>query len=170
MWNNLRFLATERSHLQAPTVEREAQGLDLAAIRRAAALLQGTHDFASFQSQGGRINTVRTLLSCQVYRFAGGVSVDANHKSQNLPRCVLEPLVSTRYEEGRWSGAKSLAKLKASGVEEAEGDTAWLSAETLPDRLIIVLEGAGFLYNMCRILAGTLLETGTGTRTEASVM
>ncbi|ALC88372.1 tRNA pseudouridine synthase A [Bacillus sp. FJAT-18017] len=32
------------------------------------------------------------------------------------------------------------------------------------DRLVMVFSGNGFLYNMVRILTGTLLEVGTGTR------
>ena len=74
-------------------------GLDLQAMRRAAAQLVGTRDFASFQSKGGRSTTVRTLHRCDVLY-------------------------------------------------------------TQADGLTFVLEGDGFLYNMVRIVAGTLVEIG----------
>jgi hypothetical protein len=93
-------------------------------------------------------------------------------QEQSLPNCVLEPMVATRYEDGRWSGAKALAKEKAADGrvdDEQEISGRWLSAEVLPDRVTFVVEGAGFLYNMVRIIAGALLEVGTGLRTEASV-
>ena len=37
------------------------------------------------------------------------------------------------------------------------------------DEVIISVTGNGFLYNMVRIIAGTLLEVGTGLRTVESV-
>jgi len=82
--------------------------VDVEAMRRAGALLEGRRDFASFQSKGGRSTTVRTLHRCDV----------------------------------RWC--------------EGEG-------------LAITLEGDGFLYNMARIVAGTLLQVGVGCRSASSV-
>lgn len=75
--------------------------LDVDAMRAAAGLLVGTHDFASFARPGhGRDNTVRTVHDCSV--------------SSRGPRIVI-------------------------GVE-----------------------GSGFLWNMVRIIAGTLIEVGLG--------
>lgn len=77
--------------------------LDLAAMREAAALIAGTHDFACFQSAGGnpRETTVRTVYSLEVL------------KGQD-------------------------------------------------DDIVIEITGDGFLYNMVRIIAGTLVEAGQG--------
>lgn len=75
--------------------------LDLEAMRKAAAYVQGEHDFASFCAAGSQAQTtVRTVYSCEV--------------------C-------------------------------AEGE-----------EVVIRITGAGFLYNMVRILAGTLAEIGKG--------
>ena len=83
--------------------------LDLEAMRRAASLLTGTHDFAAFAAAGhGRQSTVRTIFSCDVTPVS-------------------------------------------------------------PDRLRIDVSGNGFLWNMVRILAGTLVEIGRGRRTPESV-
>lgn len=78
--------------------------LELEAMRLAAERLQGSNDFASFQSKGGRSTTVRTLYRCDV-----------------------------RLGEGD------------------EGCT-------------FTLEGDGFLYNMVRIIVGTLIQVGLGRR------
>jgi len=40
--------------------------LDVARMQAAAALLEGTHDFAAFQAKGGRVTTVRTIFKCAV--------------------------------------------------------------------------------------------------------
>ena len=78
--------------------------LDVDAMRRAAAHVTGTRDFASFQSAGGqpRQTTVRTVSSLEIDRRG--------------------------------------------------------------DDIIMEIAGDGFLYNMVRIIAGTLVETGLGLR------
>ncbi|CAK0867514.1 unnamed protein product [Prorocentrum cordatum] len=72
-------------------------------MRAAAGCLLGRHDFASFQSKGGRASTVRTLYRCDV-------------------------------------------------AEGGDGS------------LTVTLEANGFLYNMVRIIVGTLIEVGMGKR------
>lgn len=75
--------------------------LDIPAMRDAARLLAGTHDFASFARAGhGRENTIRTVHNCSVSRRG--------------------PL------------------------------------------LVIGVEGSGFLWNMVRIIVGTLIQVGIG--------
>ncbi|WP_419024993.1 tRNA pseudouridine(38-40) synthase TruA [Emergencia sp.] len=77
--------------------------LDLAAMRQAASLIVGTHDFACFQAAGGnpRETTVRTVFSLDVFHREDG-------------------------------------------------------------HIVIEITGDGFLYNMVRIIAGTLVEVGQG--------
>jgi tRNA pseudouridine38-40 synthase len=75
--------------------------LDIDAMKAAAGMLVGTHDFASFARPGhGRVNTVRTVLDCSV--------------SYRKPK------------------------------------------------LIISVESRGFLWNMVRIIVGTLVDIGLG--------
>ena len=77
------------------------KNLDIDAMKAAAKMLMGTHDFASFARPGhGRVNTVRTVSDCSV--------------SYRRPK------------------------------------------------LIISVAGKGFLWNMVRIIAGTLVEVGLG--------
>jgi tRNA pseudouridine38-40 synthase len=100
------FLSDYRYHVR--------DQLDTAAMKRAAAQIVGTHDFACFQAAGGeeRETTVRT-----VYRV------------ELTERCL---------EEGFFP--------------EEEG------AHVLD----IDVTGDGFLYNMVRIMAGTLVDVGSG--------
>ena len=82
--------------------------LDVAAMQEAAALLEGTHDFASFQASGTKITeTSRTLERLTLTDLGGELRLDA--------------------------------------------------------------EGDGFLRNMVRIIAGTLMEVGAGHRRADSV-
>jgi len=83
-------------------VHHVRQELNVEAMRTAAALFVGEHDFAAFAKAGhGRESTVRTVLACDVARFGdAGVAID--------------------------------------------------------------ISGSGFLHNMVRIIAGTLVEVGRG--------
>lgn len=86
--------------------------LDAGAMERAAALLEGEHDFASFaQINHGRASTVRRIFRCRIERTLR---------------------------------------------DDASG------AATPGERIVIRVSGSGFLYNMVRIVAGTLLEVGRG--------
>jgi tRNA pseudouridine38-40 synthase len=105
--------------------------LELEPMQRAAALLVGTHDFASFaQVSHGRKTTVRTVFACGVEEQREGQWAMGN---------------------GQWAGS-------------AEGASALASR-----RFVIRVRGDGFLYNMVRILAGTLMEAGRGAFEPARV-
>lgn len=86
-------------------VHHVREELDADAMREAAALFVGEHDFAAFAKAGhGRESTVRTVFACEVARQGdAGVSIDVS--------------------------------------------------------------GGGFLHNMVRIIAGTLVEVGRGRLT-----
>jgi tRNA pseudouridine38-40 synthase len=83
--------------------------LDLAAMQEAGRLLEGTHDFKSFQASGGEIkpSTVRTIHSVKVGREGQAVFIEVT--------------------------------------------------------------GNGFLYNMVRIIAGTLAEVGLGRKAPGDI-
>jgi tRNA pseudouridine38-40 synthase len=97
-----------RPPLFADLVWHRWQKLDVAAMAAAAALLVGTHDFASFAKPGhGRENTVRTVHQCTIH-----------HR---------------------------------------------------PPKLIIGVAGSGFLWQMIRIIVGTLVEVGLGRRQPSDI-
>jgi tRNA pseudouridine38-40 synthase len=96
--------------------------LDVEAMRRAAEVLRGRHDFHSFESDWpNRMSSVRTITQLSVARVS----------SHFFP-------------------------LWENGVEE--GDYIWLD-----------VEADGFLYNMVRAIAGTLMNVGRGYWPEAKV-
>ena len=95
VWNSDKPCVFERRY-----VTRFPEGLDVAAMRRAAKHLEGTHDFAAFHTGHAKKSTVRRIDSIEILRDG---------------------------EEVR-----------------------------------LFFRGDGFLYNMARILAGTLLEAGAG--------
>jgi len=100
IWN-----AIDRPPFFADLAWHRHHELDVEAMRRAANMLVGEHDFASFCKPGhGRMSTVRNLYSCQI--------------SQRGPKMIF-------------------------GVE-----------------------GNGFLWQMVRIIVGTLVEVGMGRRRE----
>jgi tRNA pseudouridine38-40 synthase len=104
VWNG-----QSRSPLRATRAYHVPSALDLEAMRRAAALLLGTHDFSAFQTAGSAVrSTVRTLERLDV--------------------------------EG-----------------EPRGE------------ITLLVEGDGFLRQMVRILAGTLIEVGLGRRDAAGL-
>ena len=119
--------------------EEEASGggsFDIKAMREAAKLIVGTHDFACFQAAGGtpRETTVRTIFDLRVRR-----------EDEDCPYPPNTPLVNG---------------MDISNVPEHN----WL-----PGDLVIEVTGDGFLYNMVRIIVGTLVEVGQGRRTVDSV-
>jgi len=104
IWNG-----ESRSPLRAARAHPVPSALDVEAMRRAAALLLGTHDFAAFRTAGSSVHsTVRTLERLDV-------------------------------------------------VAEPRGE------------IDLLVAGDGFLRQMVRILAGTLIEVGLGRRDAAGL-
>ena len=104
IWNG-----ESRSPLCATRAHHVPSALDLEAMRRAAALLLGTHDFAAFQTAGSAVR----------------------------------------------STVRSLERLDVEGEPRGE--------------ITLLVEGDGFLRQMVRILAGTLIEVGLGRRDAAGL-
>lgn len=118
------------------------QRMDVEAMRAAAAEIVGTHDFKAFAAAGhGRLTTVRTVFGCDV------------------------------LEEGiEGSGDQGI------GTEDANAPVAWPrqggltgEADGPVQKLVIRVWGNGFLWNMVRIIAGTLVEAGKGRCTPERV-
>ncbi|MBR5925940.1 MAG: tRNA pseudouridine(38-40) synthase TruA [Firmicutes bacterium] len=96
--------------------------LDLDAMRKAAAKIEGTHDFKSFETAGSTVHdsTVRTVYS---------VKIEAE-------------------------------KVKPEAGASAQGGDADPRESFDPLSIKISVEGDAFLYNMVRIIVGTLVEVG----------
>ncbi|MCE2967313.1 MAG: tRNA pseudouridine synthase A [Phycisphaerales bacterium] len=121
------------------------RGLDVGAMDRAAQALVGEHDFAAFAAAGhGRLSTVRTIHELRVR--------------------AVEPLAGTGSSGGftRAEGAAVVGGLAAGGLAGG-GDGAQA------ERIVLSISGSGFLWNMVRIIAGTLMQVGLGQRSVEDV-
>jgi len=120
--------------------------LDLARMQEAAGMLVGEHDFAAFaQINHGRTTTVRTIFACSVEQ------VRPPHPN---------PLPRRGEGAGLGGGCSEKTPSVTFGDSSPAGDGgAERDAEC---RFVIRVSGSGFLYNMVRIIAGTLMEVGRG--------
>ncbi|MEX2219613.1 MAG: tRNA pseudouridine synthase A [Phycisphaerales bacterium] len=119
--------------------------LDAATMNAAAAHFVGEHDFAAFAAAGhGRQSTVRTVYACRVTELP-------------VSRGVAAPVTSAPGHPAPGGDAPAHAE----GGSHAEPGRS--------RRLVIEVSGNGFLWNMVRIIAGTLVEAGRGKLTPADI-
>lgn len=126
--------------------------LNIEAMRRACQAFLGEHDFASFCAAGAQVQTtVRKIYSLEV---------------------ECRPLTEAGTPVPPASGEAANAAAGESGeqvqqAQPASGETAipaagGTNARSADQLLTIRVKGNGFLYNMVRIIAGTLVEVGRG--------
>lgn len=126
--------------------------LNIEAMRRACQAFLGEHDFASFCAAGAQVQTtVRTIYSleveCRPLTEAGTPVPPASGEAVNAAAGKSgEQVQQTQPASGETA-------IRAAGGANAG------SADQL---LTIRVKGNGFLYNMVRIIAGTLVEVGRG--------
>ena len=136
---------------------------DVDKMRRAAQYLVGEHDFKSFCSVHTQaLTTVRTITEIEVIerpceeeriaeRVAEGAPVPAEYADAFTAGIAEGAPVPMEGESG------SAATAKGSGAKKVNAPKA-----VSPREIIIRVSGTGFLYNMVRIIAGTLMEVGRG--------
>ncbi len=113
--------------------------LDVAAMQKAAAYLLGEHDFASFANPARQTETsVREITELTV---------------EEIKRPVPD-IVQKMPREAKGGG-------ETNGDEAASQRHETISLTEACD-IVIRVSGKGFLYNMVRIIAGTLIRVGRG--------
>jgi len=114
--------------------------LDVAAMQAGGAHMVGTHDFACFQSVGSeRESTVRTIFAVELAA---------------TPAASLAP-----------GSARGLPRLPSTLGPNALHADPWAEPGARVASLVTIdVEGDGFLYNMVRTIAGTLVEVGRSKR------
>jgi tRNA pseudouridine38-40 synthase len=98
--------------------------LDVGAMRRAAAAVVGTHDFAAFQSVGGESpGTVRTVTRSEVSDGEGLLTYEI--AGNGFLRHMVRALIGTLVEVGRgWRSPEEMTALLHGGTRAAAGPTA----------------------------------------------
>ena len=118
---------------------------DIDKMREAAAYLVGEHDFKSFCSTyTSAKTTVREVLTDEVEEILPGCETA-------LPGSEIALTDSENVSD--------------SHSDAGPGSDSVSSAARMPREIVIRVTGRGFLYNMVRIIAGTLMEVGRGAKT-----
>ena len=118
---------------------------DIDKMREAAAYLVGEHDFKSFCSTyTSAKTTVREVLAVEVEEILPGCETALT--GSDITLTGSENVSDSRSDAGPGSDSVS-------------------SAARMPREIVIRVTGRGFLYNMVRIIAGTLMEVGRGAKT-----
>ncbi len=127
--------------------------LDLQEMNDAASRLVGEHDFEGLTNAGhGRSSTVRTIYDCRVEAHPLGQS---------------PALTPTTADAGPADHSNVLKNIRMISGEDHGGDApaeGRLEPGSAGRELHVVVSGNGFLYNMVRIIVGTLIEVGRGHR------
>ena len=123
---------------------------DVDKMRSAAQYLVGEHDFKSFCSVHTQaLTTVRTITEIEV-----------------IERPCEEERIAERVAEGAPAAMKAADPITTDAAEDmSKGNGAKKVNAPItvsPREIIIRVSGTGFLYNMVRIIAGTLMEVGRG--------
>ena len=123
---------------------------DVDKMREAAQYLVGEHDFKSFCSVHTQaLTTTRTVTQVEVIEKPCEEEKIAQSVAFNAPR------LPETEEEG-------LPVRAGSAREQFLGRTEPSRRGVSPREIVIRVSGTGFLYNMVRIIAGTLMEVGRG--------
>ena len=132
---------------------------DIDKMREAAAYLVGEHDFKSFCSTyTSAKTTVREVLAVEVEEILPGCETA-------LPGSETALTGSEITLTGSDIALTDSENVSGSHSDAGPGSDSVSSAARMPREIVIRVTGRGFLYNMVRIIAGTLMEVGRGAKT-----
>ena len=132
---------------------------DIDKMREAAAYLVGEHDFKSFCSTyTSAKTTVREVLAVEVEEILPGCETA-------LPGSETALTGSEITLTGSDIALTDSENVSDSHSDAGPGSDSVSSAARMPREIVIRVTGRGFLYNMVRIIAGTLMEVGRGAKT-----
>lgn len=148
--------------------------LNIEAMRKACQAFLGEHDFASFCAAGAQVQTtVRTIYSleveCRPLTEAGTPVPPASGEAVN----AADGKHGEQVQQAQSASGEMLNAAAGKSDEQVQqaqpesGETAipaagGANAGSADQLLTIRVKGNGFLYNMVRIIAGTLVEVGRG--------
>lgn len=139
--------------------------LDIDAMRQAAEYIIGEHDFASFCSAHAQVKTtVRTVYSLDIIDLNSGVNSTGKNKVISDDDKDREELTLNRC--GDVSGGVPKGHVINQATDNVSSDNVSSDNMGSPRRtyqasdILIRISGNGFLYNMVRIIVGTLCKVG----------
>ena len=153
---------------------------DIDKMREAAAYLVGEHDFKSFCSTyTSAKTTVREVLAVEVEEILPGCETALPGSETALPGSEIAlpgSEIALPGSEIALPGSEialtgsDIALTDSENVSDSHSDAgpgsdSVSSAARMPREIVIRVTGRGFLYNMVRIIAGTLMEVGRGAKT-----
>ena len=167
---------------------------DIDKMREAAAYLVGEHDFKSFCSTyTSAKTTVREVLAVEVEEILPGCETALPGSETALPGSEIAlpgsetalpgSEIALPGSEIALTGSETAlpgseialpgSEITLTGSENVSdshsdagpGSDSVSSAARMPREIVIRVTGRGFLYNMVRIIAGTLMEVGRGAKT-----
>lgn len=144
------YISKHRLPLLEPTHEQVVVPLDLTAMQECAKVIEGEHDFKCFEASGSVVkNTVRTVFS---------IDIDVK------PLSVAHTTINEENSEKNSNENDILNRLNNNEYPECAEDTSQ-NISLMNAEVEISVTGNGFLYNMVRIIAGTLVYVGIGKLT-----
>ena len=139
---------------------------DIDKMREAAAYLVGEHDFKSFCSTyTSAKTTVREVLAVEVEEILPGCETALPGSETALPGSEIALPGSEIALPGSEITLTGSENVSDSRSDAGPGSDSVSSAARMPREIVIRVTGRGFLYNMVRIIAGTLMEVGRGAKT-----
>ena len=153
---------------------------DIDKMREAAAYLVGEHDFKSFCSTyTSAKTTVREVLAVEVEEILPGYETALPGSETALPDsetalpgsetalpgseiALPGSDITLTGSEIALTGSENVSDSRS---DAGPGSDSVSSAARMPREIVIRVTGRGFLYNMVRIIAGTLMEVGRGAKT-----
>ena len=139
---------------------------DIDKMREAAAYLVGEHDFKSFCSTyTSAKTTVREVLAVEVEEILPGCETALPGSETALPgseTALPGSEIALPGSEITLTGSENVSDSRS---DAGPGSDSVSSAARMPREIVIRVTGRGFLYNMVRIIAGTLMEVGRGAKT-----
>ena len=139
---------------------------DIDKMREAAAYLVGEHDFKSFCSTyTSAKTTVREVLAVEVEEILPGYETALPGSEIALTGSETSLPGSEIALPGSEIALTDSENVSDSRADAGPGSDSVSSAARMPREIVIRVTGRGFLYNMVRIIAGTLMEVGRGAKT-----
>ena len=139
---------------------------DIDKMREAAAYLVGEHDFKSFCSTyTSAKTTVREVLAVEVEEILPGYETALPGSEIALTgseTALPGSEIALPGSEITLTGSENVSDSRS---DAGPGSDSVSSAARMPREIVIRVTGRGFLYNMVRIIAGTLMEVGRGAKT-----